>query len=529
MKNTILIEKIFVCRTKIEDKDIVEKALIQYSDGSYDYIQLPPRYDKMNMRKKRQSRILLESKLSSWMKNLSAQYSSYSNDLENGKVLIITDKDVDLKQYVDDIIEREIDKLKQSREHVNLINSIYLFALSIMNFNFAKNTFLPTSEIEGGKAFIGYEVAYLIPYSVSLIASINANLCNKKRKLQPSEYKIVKRLKLYLSYLMIILNIGLNISNLNINYEKFARLPSLVTLEKKKMMRINILKNLDNPFSDPNHFVTTTEAEVNLLMEAFQNNPMLEDTDVEIALALKKYLEENPYCNYEELYQEFATLITINDSHRYTVTGNNYNAAEYNREENIITMYVTPSKKHYIGGLEHELIHKTGYLDNIMLNEGMASLIQAEYMNYGMVSDAYYDHVLMTKIFCELITPKKMLEAYSKRDMSIIKQEMLKINSNEEDYNNLMNAMQEYGNDFHDGVNNQFRQKYEDISTQFYILLTPYLNSNHIKEDHIIRIMAYIEDFGKSMNARFATYFNHDCDISYIPPLDLESILMPKK
>ena len=41
-----------------------------------------------------------------------------------------------------------------------------------------------------------------------------------------------------------------------------------------------------------------------------------------------------------------------------------------------------------------------------------------------------------------------MLEAYTKNDMSIIKNEMLKLNPNESDYNNLMNKMQKYSDEY---------------------------------------------------------------------------------
>ena len=177
-------------------------------------------------------------------------------------------------------------------------------------------------------------------------------------------------------------------------------------------------------------------------MEAFQLNPFLDDKDLEIALSMEKYIENNPYLDYEKLYETFASFGMI-----HTDYDNNRFAGTTIRDLNIITIYDYENLKqdpYYISTLQHEIIHLTGHLDNIVLNEGMTELLQAEYFNDGNAT-GYYEYVTLTKIFCELIGSDKMLEAYSTENMSLIKEEMLKINPSEHDYDSLMNTLQEYG------------------------------------------------------------------------------------
>lgn len=209
-----------------------------------------------------------------------------------------------------------------------------------------------------------------------------------------------KKQKLYFSYLMISLNIGLNISNLCINYE---RINDEITLLKHSI-------TMDNSFSDDDSLsmATTPEAATNLIMEAFEKNPLINGNDLEVAFSLENYIKDNPYFDYEELYNTFSTLNIIYSKNYYSV---DHAAATYSSFFNRITMYKSSYYKNdseaYEDILQHEMIHSTGNLDNTLLNESMTSLLQLEYSNDITVNDAYYDHILFAKIFCELITPEK--------------------------------------------------------------------------------------------------------------------------
>lgn len=248
-------------------------------------------------------------------------------------------------------------------------------------------------------------------------------------------------------------------------------------------------------------------------MEAFDKNPLINEEDLEIAITLKEYLEENPYIDHKELYETFATLGIIH-SKNYSYENT---AAVYFPNDNIIETFdmAYNSNLEYEDVLEHELIHSTGRLENQLLNEGMASLLQAEYSNQHTINDSYYDHVIMTKIFCELITPEKMLEAYTKKDMQIIKDEMLKLNPNEAYYNNLIDAMQKYSEEYQERYTNSLLNgssvSEEDLpSYEFTELLSPYLRSEKVSDETKEQIRYYLGHLGYWIDVYSDFYFNKE-------------------
>lgn len=332
------------------------------------------------------------------------------------------------------------------------------------------------------------------------------------RGLSKKENRILKEIRRYFSYFMISLNVGFSITNLSINYKELQSEITMVNMisEKAKI-------KVDNPFSSNSPtLVTTTDAITNIIMDSFNTNPFLNPKDLEMACSLEKYIRDNPYFDYEELYDHFSTISVIH----YEDYDKGDTLGEYYEDSNIVVMYGVSysSDKTYEDALQHEIIHSTGTLENTLLNEGMTSLLQMEYSNDFTVNDSYYDHVLMTKVFCELITPKKMLEAYTKKDMSIIKEEMLKLNSNEDDYNNLIDAMQKYSEEykqiytlFADGklTENQLP------SYQFEQLLKPYINSNELSEENRETINRYVNNIGYMVDVAHRLYFNLE-DNKYI-------------
>ena len=51
------IEKIYICKKRVNDSEIIEKFLIQYVDGSSSYTELPSSYNKLSKPKKLKIRI----------------------------------------------------------------------------------------------------------------------------------------------------------------------------------------------------------------------------------------------------------------------------------------------------------------------------------------------------------------------------------------------------------------------------------------------------------------------------------------
>lgn len=507
--NETKIEKIYVCQTKVEDnREIIEKILVKFDDDTYSYIKLPSFYDKASSNKKKELRIPLYLFLNRCMKVLTDQDNSSKSYLKNENVIVVYSNDTELETYVDKNIEKLV--IEENKKYIKYNNSLGLMgsvgaAVSLLGTNAMTST-------------LGIFYSFMSVHCFRDVIRIHEE---NNQLLKLNETNVARKLRLYFSYLMIALNIGLSISNLKVSYDSF--LETKITIEKNNdildkynnivSQQEEILNQLDNPFSaNSDLLVTTDDAVLNILMEAFNLNPFLNEKDLEIALSLEKYIKDNPYLDYEELYVKFSSVGIIHFESEFQE--DKYVFGSYSDEFNIASIYKidTLSEDTYVNILQHELIHSTGTIDNIMLNEGMTSLLQCEYFDNGIVQDAYCDHVLITKIFCELIGSDKMLEAYSKNDMNIIKNEMLKLNSNEEDYNNLMNKLEECGNLFKEGNENYYKE-IGNVS----LFIEPYLKisiGNFLLDTDIVfktdRIVTYESCLGKNTVVTGIIYFNKD-------------------
>ncbi len=490
------IEKIYVCTSNENDSNFIEKILIVYTDYHYDGYCIDSKYHKFHSKKQER----LKQKMQSFL-------LSYLDDyhLDEKVIMYVTEKNQLLRKYIDEIFSLQYHKDLYYFECICILLNIPLSIASSMCLHRANHLFLSTDFLLEWRNFILQEFLFLINTNLSAIYTSHAIFNNHKRKLK-YENHILKKLKLWFSYFILSFHIGNNIANVVINYEKFLRIPNAITLEMDMMTQHFNSSLKDNPFSDS--IEISSHEKVDFLMQAFEENPYFTDSYMEAPYALKNYLNSNPYCDYEELYKIYSNLILVYDFQRDVIRGDHCVAADCDCDHGIIIMY--EDNDLMVFHLEHELIHFTGFLDNLALNEGLTTLFQMEYINHDFIPNAYYDHVLLAKIFCELISPDKMLEAYSKQDMSIIEKEMLKINSNSNDYIELMNAMQEYAVDFKLGIENDFIQKHQNMSLLFYNLFYPYLVSDSLTEDQINTIIKYIQCLGEDKDCFCRNYFNYE-------------------
>ena len=356
------------------------------------------------------------------------------------------------------------------------------------------------------------------------ISSSEAMINNHRRKKLPQvEDDLVKKLRFSFSLALLSLHAMVGIKNFALSldavkqdqYEYALQEEKDDVVEKRKL----IIEGLDNPFESGTMF-TSADAMTNVLMEAFNLNPLIEEKDREIASNLRQYLVENPYLNYEKLYDDFASFGIIDTN----VTRGNVAAANF---ANYIVVYNRDNQQEerYSNHLEHELVHRTGHLPGMMmLNEGMTSLIHYEYMSDFQYTSAYYDEILMTKIFCELITPDKMLEAYSKEDTSIIQNELLKLNPDEDKYQQFINLLNEYSEERDSyvelGTLDSFYDeghalKYRD---KFAMMVMNYMYNANFDDSKVSRIADYLKCIGTKthLTIRGTTYFNQSVkELSY--------------
>jgi len=476
------IQNIYIVQTLNEKHSkYIDQVLIQYEKKHPQYLELFSSYSKDSMERKKYER-RMKIRLRKYLPSLKKE------DLS--KVLFVDESDEITKEFV----IKTIGLLKDEKYNLgeNVLHLMEIF------------TFIP------GMIF------HVLPLtSLSAVGSVFAISVNSKRKnLSRNGSNVIRKVKFGFSLCFLSMNTMYRIHDFSMNYETMCHRYKLShdiddVLEKRDI----ILDMLDNPFEEEN-FTFSEEDVINILMNSFDYNPMITESNLEITSNLEQYIRENPYLDYGRLYDDFASFGIIDTDLKYGSIGGQ-------KFDDFIIIYDSNNLDDvsYEKILEHELVHRTGHLDNTLLNEGMTSLIVYEYMEDFKNTDSYYDHLLVTKILCELITPDKMLEAYSKNDMNIIKNELLKLNSSVEDYQELMDLLDQYGKEMavyakQDRVDEFFRLK----SPQFIEDLQP-LISSYMKEDlsteKRLNIVAYLHCIGKKVNVLGDVYLNHNVNDTY--------------
>lgn len=477
----------------VSDKDksnheYISKVLVEYTDKQIDYyLNESGESDIIEDRKVKEQEI--ETKVNDILENIS----------EKEKVHIISSQDELLRRYV----EKTIDEVKKNRKQWSEGNSNFyeITAQGISLSQLLKSVTSPSP---------------LLNVAGSLLA-ISASLINHSRKNMPKkEPEWLRKLRFGLSMGLLALNISQISNNLSVAIDNFLnqkfRLEAQVDPNIIKQHQI-IIDSLDNPFKDGN-MITPTDAAVNVLMEAFDLNPLIEEQDRQIANNLKQYIRENPYLDYEKCYESFASFDILKKESNDNIGGRNYGThiEIYNNtgHEN--------SQDSYKKSVQHELVHYTGYLENPMLKEGMTALICSEYMDNFKLTSGYYDEVLVTKIFCELITPEKMLEAYSDRNMKIIEVELQNLGLDSDKYQSLIELMNDYSFKLSKCTSQEEIKKfYAENAPKFQKSLLNYVatifSNANLSQEQKERIVIYLSYIGKITNVNGTIYFNKSVEI----------------
>lgn len=145
-------------------------------------------------------------------------------------------------------------------------------------------------------------------------------------------------------------------------------------------------------------------------------NPYLEEDELEALYNLKSFVMENPYLDMDDVLHKFMT-IRINEK----ISLDKNIDATYDPVCNVVDYYSKKQNTEKLEVLEHEYLHSIGSLDNIVLNEGMTSLLVGDIEKCDTI---YYDGYVYER-YCmqyviELVGKNLALEAYSKNDLSLI-------------------------------------------------------------------------------------------------------------
>jgi len=478
------IDQIYVVRDIAPDGSrYISQILIRYKDKREKYFSLPPSNMKGSSENQKNAKQRMEEHLKRIVKHLDKD--------DYKKLVFVSDHDQSLREYVNhEIVLKKAANLKKNETAFQFVGGFATLASLLL---------IP-----------GEELMSIFENIAATIGSANAIKINRKRGLLPKlEAEWIRKIRYYVSLSILGLNASMGIYNLSTNIDTFS---NNYKLEKEKedvlANRKIIIDELENPFESDTMF-TSADAMTNVLMEAFELNPWMEEEDRKIASSLKQYFKENPYLNYQKLYDDFASFGIIDTN----IKRGNISASCF---DDYVVIYNKDNKSQtdYIKNLTHELVHRTGNLNHSMLNEGMTSLIVDEYVSDYKYRSAYYDEVLMTKIFCELVTPDKMLEAYSKDDMSIIKNELLKLNPNEDTYQQFIDLLDSYSKERSDYVEKGNLNLFYDegyaleYQEKFAMMVMQYVYDANFDDAKTNRIIKYLKHIG--MGTHFSIH-----DISY--------------
>ena len=487
MKEIKEIKHIYICLDTIENNQIIKKILVEFVDNSKDYFMLSDRYYKKNFQKQDKLYHEFEKEIEPYInKALETDYKSGPS-----KLIMVDKNDEKLNNYIEKCI-MEIDKEKNiDAENYNVVISCLDNYASVLSSNFPYI-----------KGLCGFITA--LNSMVAIMHNFSYHADGKKEKL----YKNAKLLvSLYILFYQVASFIT-GIHNLSIHQEEFTRNHNL----KEAISNTSDFRlSHENPFSSKIQVFEDDEVD-GIIMNAIENNPNLNSEDLSVAKSLVNYIEDNHYFDYEKLYDNLSSFSVVHSENYDNGNVASYYSIDYNVIEMLQDSYL--SDEWYQKCLRHEIIHATGYLDNSILTEGMTSILEDEYGgNNSFYVDDYHDHRLIAKIFCELITPDKMLEAFSKRDMSIIHDEMLKIYDDEETYQKLMDYLAWYATTYQDKKTSILSDS--DIPFEEYPkyqireLLIPYIENSSISEKQKNDINIYLAAIGDEYYLDLKSYFNY--------------------
>lgn len=368
----------------------LEKVLVENKDGTGSFFTLPDNYRKLSASKRQ--------KVDKKINQKSIQLLNHLN--KNSNCTTIRPQDKELISY----LEERIDQLDRDRYYNREKKNIMLAGLfTILIPLLVKNK------------MISYLLrCFPIYSSISALGDHHNYQFNDK-----NQSSTVKNLKLYISSILLATNLGVNILTLSCD-----------SLGLSQDFQYILEEISNNPTEEENDFflpiyvdTLPLEEKIGFWKTSIEYNHSLKELEKEIAYFLEGYMKANPYIDYYDVCARFFTVSIKN-----TLFWNGRTLASYDREMNRITNYNSMKKELecYKMNMFHEFVHMTGSLDNVLLNEGITSLICHEFYP-GVFEDGYNRNVVMCKIFCELIGANTMLKAYSNQDISIIENALYEI------------------------------------------------------------------------------------------------------
>lgn len=416
-----------------------------------------------------------------YFKNIDSIYHKMITEFQKQTKLtttqLINNNRIVYKKYSDKINKQLTNILMDSNEYYGL--NIHDKTVSITSLSFSLLEFLFNN-------FFTIDSLISKPFVPISFISIVLPLINYSQIKFERRYKLTKFSKKHYLKSGAIIAISLMCAIDSMNFPSLETLPYYYEIKNTDIEDTYDFSNL----SDEEYHVKA----VDIIFNNLHNNPYLTEDDLNTLLELKQYCLENPYLDYSNLLQQ---MLTIRIKDRYSL-GTSMGSTSTNSD----IIYCYPNCYQDVGRksiILHEGIHHTGSLNNNILDEGMTSIIEAEYFHDGNIINGYHNEVIITKLFCEILGSNIMLEAYTTQNDDMINSALLKLYKRQEVVDSIYCLMEKIVNS---DTNNECINNYYNLC----LVLV-----NEAPDEIQNSFMEMINNFGKKEKGYFNEEYKNKC------------------
>lgn len=213
-------------------------------------------------------------------------------------------------------------------------------------------------------------------------------------------------------------------------------------------------KDLEDLIDDNLSLEEQKEAKEQIIFDSIQSLNQLTDEEKEYMFLLEEYIKDNPYIDLDDVYKKLATVnvteCSATDKNFYLVADNNTAACNILPTNHIIYFddNNTDFKKE---SFVHEYYHSIGNFGFAPrykhLNEGFTEYLTFETLTDEEFTGSYNKERLCVRYVMALIGKEKILEAYSKKNASILDEALENVLGTMEKVHRFENLINSYCED----------------------------------------------------------------------------------
>ena len=213
-------------------------------------------------------------------------------------------------------------------------------------------------------------------------------------------------------------------------------------------------KDLDDLIDDNLSLEEQKEAKEQIIFDSIQSLNQLTDEEKEYMFLLEEYIKDNPYIDLDDVYKKLATVnvteCSATDKNFYLVADNNTAACNILPTNHIIYFddNNTDFKKE---SFVHEYYHSIGNFGFAPrykhLNEGFTEYLTFETLTDEEFTGSYNKERLCVRYVMALVGKEKILEAYSKKNASILDEALENVLGSMEKVHRFGNLINSYCED----------------------------------------------------------------------------------